>query len=109
MDKTKTKVDDMMIHMIRPKLDKIKTRFCNGEGLSGEDINMLLLEAQINHINHLDLRLNEVTADVAHLKVEFKRLETKVDHRFDVFEARMSAFENNIKVQISDMRLEMKE
>lgn len=105
----KTKVDEMMIHMIQPRLEEIETRFSNGEGLSGDDINTLLLKSQFNHINHLDLRLDEVTADVAHLKMEFIRLETKVDSRFDVFEARMDGFEKNIKAQISDMRLEMKE
>ena len=61
----------MLIQMIQPKLDEIETRFSNGEGLTSEDINTLLLKSQYNHINHLDMKLNEVTADVASLKDDF--------------------------------------
>ncbi|KZY30497.1 MULTISPECIES: hypothetical protein [unclassified Oleiphilus] len=70
----KTKVDDMLIQMIQPKLEEIETRFSNGEGLSSEDINTLLLKSQYNHINHLDEKLNEVTDSVASLKGEFAGL-----------------------------------
>ena len=71
---TKTKVDDMLIEMITPKVKDIEEKFGRGEGLSQEDINTLLLKAQYNHINHLDLKLNEVVADVASLKGEFNGL-----------------------------------
>lgn len=56
-----TKIDDMLIEMISPKLKEIEERFSKGEGLSNEDINTLLLKSQFNHINHLDQKLNEVT------------------------------------------------
>ena len=91
----KTKVDDMLIQMIQPKLDEIETRFSNGEGLTSEDINTLLLKSQYNHINHLDMKLNEVTADVASLKSEFQLLESSVSLRFD-------KFEKNIELKISE-------
>ncbi len=91
----KTKVDDMLIQMIQPKLEEIETRFSNGEGLTSEDINTLLLKSQYNHINHLDMKLNEVTADVASLKSEFQRLENSVILRFD-------KFEKNIELKISE-------
>ena len=67
----KTKVDDMLIEMITPKVKEIEEKFGRGEGLSQDDINTLLLKSQYNHINHLDLKLDEVTADVASLKDEF--------------------------------------
>ena len=70
----KTKVDDMLIEMITPKVKQIEEKFGNGEGLSQDDINTLLLKSQYNHINHLDLKLDEVTADVASLKGEFNNL-----------------------------------
>ena len=62
--------------MISPKMEEIERKFGNGEGLSQDDINTLLLKSQYNHINHLDLKLNEVTADVASLKNEFTLLKS---------------------------------
>jgi len=70
----KTRVDDMLIEMISPKIKEIEEKFSAGKGLNQEDINTLLLKSQYNHINHLDDKLNEVTADVASLKGEFASL-----------------------------------
>ena len=75
----KTKVDDMLIEMITPKVKQIEEKFGNGEGFTQDDINTLLLKSQYNHINHLDLKLDEVTADVASLKGEFRLLEQKIE------------------------------
>ena len=36
---------------------EIEEKFGNGEGLTQEDINTLLLKSQYNHINHLDENL----------------------------------------------------
>ena len=111
----KTNVDDMLIEMISPRISEIEEKFSKGQGLDQEDINTLLLKSQYNHINHLDLKLNEVTADVASLKGEFsdlkgdfgnlsgefsglkgefKLLETRLNGRFD-------SFEKNIELKIS--------
>ena len=76
----------MLIEMISPRIKEIEEKFSRGEGLNQEDINTLLLKLQYNHINHLDSKLDEVTADVASLKGEFKLLETSVSLRFDKFE-----------------------
>ena len=76
---SKTKVDDMLIEMIAPKIKQIEEKFGNGEGLSQDDINTLLLKSQYNHINHLDQKLNEVVADVASLKGEFKLLKSDIE------------------------------
>ena len=70
----KTKVDDMLIEMISPKVKEIEEKFAGGEGLSQGDINTLLLKSQYNHINHLDEKLDEVTASVVSLKNEFSEL-----------------------------------
>jgi uncharacterized coiled-coil DUF342 family protein len=75
----KTRVDDMLIEMISPKIKEIEEKFSHGQGLNQEDINTLLLKSQYNHINHLDNKLNEVTADVASLKGNFSGLESKFD------------------------------
>lgn len=75
----KTKVDDMLIEMITPKVKEIEEKFSNGEGLSQDDINTLLLKSQYNHINHLDEKLNEITASVVALENKFTALENKFE------------------------------
>jgi len=92
----KTKVDDMLIEMITPKVKQIEEKFGNGEGLSQDDINTLLLKSQYNHINHLDKKLDEVTADVASLKNDFKLLEQRVDQKLEIFEQRLEVFEEKL-------------
>ena len=92
----KTKVDDLLIEMITPKVKEIEEKFANGKGLTQEDINTLLLKSQYNHINHLDEKLNEVTADVASLKGDFKLLENK----FDTFKAEIREDIANLKVDV---------
>ncbi|NOR69595.1 MAG: hypothetical protein GQ532_07865 [Methylomarinum sp.] len=76
----KTKVNDMLIEMITPKVKEIEGTFGNGKGLTQDDINTLLLKSQYNHINHLDDKLNEVTADVASLKGEFELLKVSIEY-----------------------------
>ena len=63
------------------------------------------MKPQYSHINHLDEKLDEVTADVASLKNdftglkgEFKLLEERVAKGFEV----MEAFEKRIELKISD-------
>jgi len=73
----KTKVDDMLIEMITPKVKEIEEKFGNGEGLTQDDINTLLLKSQYNH---LDKKLDEVTLDVASLKGEFDVLKVSIEH-----------------------------
>ena len=83
----KTRVDDMLIEMISPKIKEIEEKFSAGKGLNQEDINTLLLKSQYKHINHLDDKLNEVTADVASLKGDFSKLENKfvgLENKFDL-------------------------
>jgi len=96
----KTKIDDFLMEMITPKVKEIEEKFSGGKALSQDDINTLLLKSQYNHINHLDQKLNEVTADVASLKTDFKMLEVKVDQRFETFEQRFETFEQKIDATI---------
>ena len=93
----KTKVDDMLIEMISPRIKEIEEKFSRGEGLDQEDINTLLLKSQYNHINHLDLKLDEVTADVASLKGEFADLKGE----FTELKGEFKIFEKNIELKIS--------
>jgi uncharacterized coiled-coil DUF342 family protein len=100
----KTKVDDMLIEMISPKVKEIEEKFGNGGVLTQEDINTLLLKSQYNHINHLDLKLDEVTADVASLKSNFKDLEYSLNKRVDKLEGKFDRLEMTVKNELSDMR-----
>ena len=96
----KTRVDDMLIEMIEPKIQEINKKFSNGAALTQEDINTLLLKSQYNHINHLDSKLNEVTASVVALENKFDNLKTYVDQRFETFEQRFETFEQKIETTI---------
>jgi uncharacterized coiled-coil DUF342 family protein len=106
----KSKIEDMLLEMIQPKLTEIEERFSRGEGLTGEDVNTLLLKSQFNHINHLDLRLDEVVADVASLKTDFKQLENKfvgvetkfvgLENKFDGLESRLETKFNALESRL---------
>ena len=102
-------VDDMLIEMIDPKMKEIENKFANGQGLTQEDINTLLLKSQYNHINHLDKKLNEVTADVASLKGEFNVLRGEFNGLKGAFEllkidvsSKLDIFATKIELKISD-------
>ncbi len=88
----KTRVDDMLIEMITPRVKQIEEKFGNGEGLTQDDINTLLLKSQYNHINHLDQKLDEVVADVASLKGEFNELKSEFNALRSEFNALRSEF-----------------
>ena len=92
----KTKVEDMLIEMISPKVKEIEERFSKGEGLGNEDVNTLLLKSQFNHINHLDEKLDEVTKDVASLKLDFANL--RADVKSDVA---------SLKIEMASMKTEI--
>ena len=74
-----TRVDDLLIEMISPKIKEIEEKFSRSEGLTQDDINTLLLKSQYNHINHLDDHLNDVTASVQALEIKFAGLEMKFE------------------------------
>ena len=107
----KSKIEDMLLEMIQPKLTEIEERFSRGEGLTGEDVNTLLLKSQFNHINHLDLRLDEVVADVASLKTDYKQLENRfevLDTKFDALESRIDAKIDSLIAQFNEFKMELR-
>ena len=100
----KTRMEDMLLEMISPKVKEIEEKFSRGEGLTQDDINTLLLKSQYNHINHLDQKLDEVTQSVISLEARFNELENKfeslktyVDQRFEIFEKRFEIFEQRFE------------
>ena len=79
----KTRVDDMLIEMIEPKIREINEKFTSGQSLTQDDINTLLLKSQYNHINHLDDKLNETVESVKNLEHKFEKLEQKYESDFE--------------------------
>ena len=89
----KTRVDDMLIEMITPKVKEIEEKFSRGDGLTQDDINTLLLKSQYNHINHLDKKLNEVVEDNAKLRLDFETRFAKLEQKFSGLETKFSGLE----------------
>ena len=100
---TQTKMDDLLIQMISPKINEIEERFSKGEGLKSEDINTLLLKSQFNHINHLDAKLDEVTADVASLKLDFASLKYEVKTEISGLKVEFA----NLKIDIANLKIDI--
>ncbi|MDP2751523.1 MAG: hypothetical protein Q8O31_02800 [Rhodocyclaceae bacterium] len=96
-----TRVDDMLIEMIGPRVKEIEEKFARGEGLESDDINTLLLKSQYNHINHLDSKLNEVVASVVTLERKF----TELSGQFSTFKAEIIAELAKSQVEMRDMIL----
>jgi len=92
-----TKVDDMLIEMISPKMKEIEDKFANGEGLTQDDINTLLLKSQYNHINHLDKKLDEVTDSVVALENQFHDLKDEFKDLKNEFEILKISIEHTIQ------------
>jgi septal ring factor EnvC (AmiA/AmiB activator) len=91
-----TRVDDMLIEMIEPKIKEISEKFSNGGQLTQDDINTLLLKSQYNHINHLDDKLNETVYSVKGLEGRFNNLE----HKFENLEQQYKSDFNQLKTDI---------
>lgn len=83
----KTRVDDMLIEMIEPKIREINEKFSNGGKLTQDDINTLLLKSQYNHINHLDDKLNETVESIKNLEHKFENLEQQNKSDFNQLKA----------------------
>ena len=113
----KTRVDDMLIEMIKPKITEIEKKFSGNEALTQDDINTLLLKSQYNHINHLDNKLNEVTQSVKNLEHKFditvvslKSDYTKLEQKFDnTVKELKNNFDNTVKELKSDFDSTTKE
>ena len=109
----KTKIDDMLIEMISPKVAEIEGKFTRGEGLQQEDINTLLLKSQYNHINHLDMKLDEIAKDNAQLRVDFASLESRVEQRVGALETkveqRIGSLETKVEQRIGSLETKVEQ
>ena len=102
----KTKVDDIFIEMLSPKIEEIEKKFSSGkEPLTHEDINTLLLKSQYNHINHLDKKLDEVTDSVRNLEGKFSGLENK----FETLESKFDSFKADIRAELEKSQKEIQQ
>ena len=110
----KTRVDDMLIEMIEPKLKEINEKFSSGKSLTQDDINTLLLKSQYNHINHLDDKLNETVEAVKNLEHKFEKLEEmyKKDFEnlrkdFENLELKFSKLESLYKQDFENLKVDI--
>ena len=99
----KTRVDDMLIEMIKPKIEEIEKKFSNQEALTQDDINTLLLKSQYNHINHLDDKLNETVGYVKNLEFKFNKLEDKFDYLDKKLNADVKASEDRVNLNMKSL------
>lgn len=108
----KTRVDDMLIEMIGPKIKEIEEKFSQGKGLNQEDINTLLLKSQYNHINNLDDKLNEISNSVVTLEGKFLKLEAKflkLEAKFENLEAKFDTFKEEMLKNFEQSQVKMQE
>ena len=108
MANNKTNIEDTLVEMISPKIKNIEEKFSKGQGLSSEDVITLLLKSQFNHINHLDQKLNEVTNDVANLKVQFESLRADLKTQLAEFKTDIANFKRDVKSDIADFKIDIK-
>jgi len=106
-----TNIEGSIMGMLEPKVKEIQVRFGKGEKLGLQDFNLLLLKTQYNHLSHLDNKLDQVSADVANLKSDFKRLsvefisfrneiELKFDNLKNEINLKLDSFKNEIEYKI---------
>ena len=101
----KTKVDDFLIEMIRPKIEEIEKKFNNNQPLTQDDINTLLLKSQYNHINHLDEKLDETVEFVRELKLDFENLKNnfeKLELKFNRLEEKLTSDMKNLEEKLTN-------
>jgi DNA repair exonuclease SbcCD ATPase subunit len=104
----KTKVDDMLIEMIKPKIEEIEKKFTSNQPLTQDDINTLLLKSQYNHINHLDQKLNETVDSVKNLEFRFEKLEAKFDSTIKELKNNYERLEDKFDSTVKELRNDYK-
>ena len=101
----KTKVDDFLIEMIRPKIEEIEKKFNSNQPLTQDDINTLLLKSQYNHINHLDMKLDETVEFVRELKIDFEKIRSdfeKLELKFNRLEEKLTNDMKNLEEKLTN-------
>jgi len=103
--------DNIFDDWLDTKARQIITDIGNGKALSSEEMMVLVLKAQTNHFNHLDIELREdmktlredltrdmktLREDIAHdmknLRTDMDKRFEQVDRRFDAITTRMDRF-----------------
>jgi len=108
----KTRVDDFLIEMIRPKIEEIEKKFNSNQPLTQDDINTLLLKSQYNHINHLDMKLDETVEFVRGLKVDFEKLKSdfeKLELKFNSLEEKLTNDMNSLEDKLTNKMKNLEE
>jgi hypothetical protein len=102
-----TNIEGSIMGMLEPQVKEIQERFGKGEKLGLQDFNLLLLKTQYNHLNHLDNKLDQVSADVASLKTEFGSLRTEFGFFKNEIELKFETFKNEINLKLDAFKNEI--
>jgi predicted nuclease with TOPRIM domain len=104
------KIENQLLEMIQPRIQLIENKFSNGEALSYQDVNTLLLKSAFNHMNHFELRLDEVAENIEQLRTDFCGIEgriRKLEDRILVLEDRFVVLEG--KFQTLELKFQLME
>jgi hypothetical protein len=96
-----TNVDDVYINMIAKEVEKIDEKFAKGESLNHTDIHTLVIKTQYNHINHLNLKLDEVASSVKELEHKFENHKIEINAKFETLEQKFETHKIEIKNEIN--------
>ena len=84
-----TKMYDVILESLKPKVEEIKKKIASGGGLLHEDIITLTLYTQGNHINHIDMRMDSLCESFSTLREDFSVLRTDIYSKISGLESRL--------------------
>jgi len=92
--------DDIFEKWLDGKANEIVVELGNGKSLSSEEMMVLVLKAQTNHFEHLDIELRDdmknlredLTGDMKNLREDMDKKFEQVDKRFEQMIGRMDRF-----------------
>jgi Skp family chaperone for outer membrane proteins len=102
----KTNVEDTFVSLVLKEAEKVEEKFAKGETLSSNDMHTLVLKTQVNHINHLDKKLDETVDSVKKLEQKFETIERKFENLEQKFDAKFETIEQ--KFETMEQKFEAK-
>ena len=103
--------DDIFEKWLDDKAKEIVTELGNGKSLSSEEMMVLVLKAQTNHFEHLDIELRDdmkelredMTKDMKELRQDMDRKFEQVDKRFEQVDKRFEQVDKRFDQMIGRM------
>lgn len=108
----KTKVDDFLIKGIEPEVTRIEQDIAAGKSVSRDDINLLLLKAQYNHINHLDEKVEEMVGRMNRLELSVEQRISAMENKFAELKTEFAGLKTEfagLKTEFANQKADMQE